>query len=40
MGSSAELHQISTIDKENDLGITFSCDLILDFDWPHIHKIV
>ena len=34
-GSSAELHQISTIDEENDLGITFSCDLKFTL---HIHK--
>ena len=33
----AELHQIRTIDKENDLGITFSHDFKFR---THIHKIV
>ena len=37
MGSSAELHQICTIDKENDLGITLSREFKFR---THIHKIV
>ena len=37
MGSSAELHQICTIDEENDLGITLSRDFKFR---THIHKIV
>ena len=37
MGSSAELHQICTIDEENDLGITLSRDFKFK---THIHKIV
>ena len=37
MGSSTELHQISMINEENDLGITFSHDFKFR---SHIHKIV
>ena len=37
MGSSTELHQISTINEENDLGITFRYDFKFK---SHIHKIV
>ena len=37
MGSSTELHQISTINEENDLGITSSHDFKFR---SHIHKIV
>ena len=37
MGSSTELHQISTINEENDLDITFSDDFKFR---SHIHKIV
>ena len=36
MGSSTELHQISTINEENYLGITFSDDFKFR---SHIHKI-
>ena len=37
MGSSAELHQICTVDEENDLGIMFSRDFKFR---SHIHKIL
>ena len=37
MGSGAELHQICTVDEENDLGIMFSCDFKFR---SHIHKMV
>ena len=37
MGFSTELHQISTINEENDLGITFSDNFK---SRSHIHKIV
>ena len=37
MGSSTGLHPIGTVDEENDLGITFSCDFKFR---SHIHKIV
>ena len=37
MGSSAELHQICTVDEENDLGIMFSRDFKFR---SHIHKMV
>ena len=37
MGSSTELHQISMINEENDLDITFSHDFKFR---SHIHKIV
>ena len=37
MGSSTRLHLVSTVDEENDLGITFSRDFKFK---SHIHKIV
>ena len=37
MGSSAELHQIYTVDGENNLGIMFSCNFKFR---SHIHKMV
>ena len=37
MGSSAELHQICTVDEENDLGIMFSCNFKFR---SHIRKMV
>ena len=37
MGTSTELHQISTINKENDLGITFTRGFKFR---SHIYKIV
>ena len=37
MGSVAELHQICTVDEENDLGIMFSCNFKFR---SHIHKMV
>ena len=39
MGSNTGLHLIGTVDEENDLGITFSCDFKFR-SHIHIHKIV